>query len=145
MDCLTMTQCTACSSSWSVLTGLYHCGRSFVLELLLTIASACNSRWVANASLPVQREKCLAAACCFDPVSTPGPHPWCFHPIDADLSMLVNYTVYEYVLTIFLAVPHTLSMLYFETVYLCTKLGPTLSSNSHKQIWPSHSCAYTQV
>lgn len=52
---------------------------------------------ITNGSTSVQQAACLAAGCCFDPVTTPGEHPWCFLPIAQELKMNVNYSVYEYI------------------------------------------------
>ena len=33
-----------------------------------------------HGNISYQRDTCERSGCCFDPVDTPGPHTWCFHP-----------------------------------------------------------------
>jgi hypothetical protein len=59
----------------------------------------CSAGIDINGTEPEQQQECLKHGCCFDPVHTPGPHPWCFLPqIPAGVvPAMPGYTVYEYI------------------------------------------------
>jgi hypothetical protein len=59
----------------------------------------CSKGVYPNGTMAQQQQKCLANGCCFDPVHSPGPHPWCFlSQIPAGVVALrPGYTIYAYI------------------------------------------------
>jgi len=59
----------------------------------------CSKGVYPNGTMAQQQQKCLANGCCFDPVHSPGPHPWCFlSQIPAGVVALrPDYTIYAYI------------------------------------------------